>query len=178
MVPLTVRQEENVGGAGCLWVKISAGQSVITRRLLAWTGIVLLVLAAAFVADHLRLAMARDVVPWRDASVTQVVNNAARPTLIRFTSDTCPACYAMKAQVFSDEALAADVAARFVPVSVNLDHAAEVERELAERYRVAVVPTFVIVDPAGNELARLEGFADLPAFRAWLDTAQPRPPRS
>ena len=160
-------------------MKTSAGQSVIIRRLLAWTGIVLLALAAALVADHLRLAMARDVVPWRDASTTQVVDsNDPRPTLIRFTSDTCPACYAMKAQVFSDGALAADVAERFLPVSVNLDHPGAVELELAQRYRVAVFPTFVIADDAGTELARLEGFADLPAFRAWLDAADSRPPRS
>ena len=149
------------------------------RRLLAWTGIVLLALAAAFVADHLRLAMARDVVPWRDPAVALAAGRFDdRPTLIRFTSDSCPACHAMKAQVFSDESLAADVAERFVPVSVNLDQPGGAARQLAERHRIAFVPTLVIADPAGNELARLEGFADLTTFRAWLDTADSRPPRS
>ena len=160
-------------------MKTFAGQLITARRLLAWTGIVLLALAAAFVADHLRLAMARDVVPWRDPAVALAAGGFDdRPTLIRFTSDTCPPCHAMKARVFSDEALAADVADRFVPVSVNLDQPGEAARQLAERHRIAFVPTVVIVDSAGRELARLEGFADLSTFTRWLDAADLKPPRS
>ena len=147
------------------------------RRLLAWTGIVFLALAAAFVADHLRQALARDAVPWRDPAVAIAWTGDAdtsRPTLIRFTSDACPACYAMKAEVFSDNALAADVAERFVPVSVNLDTLGPTERQLAERHRIAFTPTLVIVDAAGHELARLEGFADLSTFNRWLDAGYDR----
>ncbi len=146
------------------------------RRVVGWVGIVFIALAAAFGIDHLRQAMARDAVPWRDPAVTLAAQSgtAARPTLIRFTSDACPACYAMKAEVFSDDALAANVAARFVPVSVNLDTLGPTERQLAERHRIAFTPTLVIVDAAGREFARLEGFADLPSFNRWLDVGYDR----
>jgi thioredoxin-like negative regulator of GroEL len=52
-------------------------------------------------------------------------------------------------------------------IKVDVD-AAPRNRELAQRYRVRGVPTFVFLSEKGNEIARLVGYQKLPSLRQAL----------
>lgn len=70
-----------------------------------------------------------------------------QPTILEFSTTWCGPCKEMKPHV--EELIRKDY-----PVRV-LD--AEEQSDLAHNYRVTRVPTFVVVDPEGNELGRSEG---------------------
>ena len=69
------------------------------------------------------------------------------PALLDFHADWCGPCRQMRPVV---DALTAK---RFPVRSIDIDDHAD----LAERYRIEAVPTFVVVDRDGRELARREG---------------------
>lgn len=102
---------------------------------------------------------------------------AAEPTrgtaLLDFHADWCGPCRQMRPAV---EALSA----KGFPVrSIDIDDHAD----LAERYRIEAVPTFVVVDGDGRELARREGVHSALDLARWYNgaaasatrTAEPAP---
>ena len=69
------------------------------------------------------------------------------PVLLDFHSDSCPPCRAMR------PAIAKLVEAGYPVRSINVGH----DGELARRYNVTAVPTFIVVDEDGEALGRVEG---------------------
>jgi thiol-disulfide isomerase/thioredoxin len=88
---------------------------------------------------------------------TTAAETSGDPVLLDFQASWCGPCNQMRPEI--DKLIA-----KGYPVkAVDIDRSPE----LSERYRVSAVPTFVIVDPRGKELARTQGAipaAQLAAF--------------
>jgi len=64
---------------------------------------------------------------------------------------------------------------RVVKVNVSLDR--ELNSDLAVRYKISSLPTFVLLSPEGKELNRREGFVgEVPFHKGFLDCSQVNKP--
>lgn len=109
-------------------------------------------------------------VAWRDDFDAALIEagEKERPALLRFTADWCAPCRVMDANVFPDERVAAAIAERVVPVEIDADRAESLD--VAHRYGVVGIPTLVLVDAGGNELAR-KGFMSAEQLLEFLRNA-------
>ena len=169
------------------------------RSVARWGLVVLVGLSGALAIDLVRQALATDRVQWVEvdqielwagAAVSQdadpsratvaVVDptppgtEAQRPRLLRFTADWCPPCESMKTDVFSKTRVADAIHQRFDAFSVDLTQPNADQESLGARYRVNYLPTLLITDAEGREIARLEAAADADAFLRWLDHGHAR----
>lgn len=92
-----------------------------------------------------------------DNDSTLTANGKNLPTVIDFYATWCGPCNAIR-PVFEDLEKEYSSSVRFV--SVNVDH----EQELANKYGVESIPTFVFLDSEGHEVGRQVG-ADPDALR-------------
>ncbi|MEM8737626.1 MAG: thioredoxin fold domain-containing protein [Planctomycetota bacterium] len=158
----------------------------LAARVGRWSLLLTIALVAALGIDLARKALAVDRVAWRDyplvasgidfaaSPLVQESEPLDRPRLLRFTAEWCGACINMRAEVFSRTQIADDIHARFVPYSVDLTQPSPEQQAFAGRYRVTYLPTLLVLDGQGNEIARLDEFADHEAFMRWLDAAYDR----
>jgi DNA-binding SARP family transcriptional activator len=70
--------------------------------------------------------------------------------------------------VYSDPRVAAFVTSRFEPVRVHVKENADEFKRLGERFDANWTPTVLIVDPAGTERHRVEGFLPTEDFLSQL----------
>ncbi len=89
----------------------------------------------------------------------KIPTGSGLPCLVEFGSDECRDCQRMKAVL---DALEPRVAGRLDIVRVDTD----VHRGEAQRFRLRLVPTQVLVDATGAELWRHEGFLPLEELQA------------
>lgn len=88
----------------------------------------------------------------------------ARPRMVEFVSSTCSICRQMIPTVSLIERDCGGSKVDVVKVDVN----ARENRQLAARYRVRGVPTFIFLDQAGAESSRLVGYQTLINLRQSL----------
>ncbi|MEM9417753.1 MAG: thioredoxin family protein [Planctomycetota bacterium] len=172
------------------------------RAAARWTLVVLIGLGSALIIDLARQALTAEKVQWASLTSQDVQSshiavvsethsptaqgeNAPRPRLIRFTADWCPPCLSMKSQVFSRDDVAEAIHARFDAFSVDLTRPDADEQLMSDQFRVVYLPTFVVIDDQGHEIARLDDPADAEGFLHWLEqgwdqwarhTAEAHPP--
>jgi thiol:disulfide interchange protein len=114
-------------------------------------------------------------VPLEDA--VELASTLNKPILFDFTAEWCQPCHMLDAQVFRDAQLAAKINDDFIPVRVT-DRMQEEGRnkpevaKLQQRYGVRGFPTVVIVDSAGSERGRMEGFGGRDAFERMMEQAR------
>ncbi len=89
---------------------------------------------------------------------------SVRPRLVEFVSPACSVCRQMIPTVALVER---DCGGRNVDV-IKVDVSHQGNRELARRYGVRGVPTFLFIDAAGKELARQVGYQTLQSLRQSL----------
>lgn len=136
------------------------------RRVLLLAGLLVALATAALAADVARQRATAELVVW--ATPVALSHPADRPTLLRFTADWCPPCQTMKHTVFSRSDIAHTLSTRFRAVSADLTQPGTATQNLATRYKVLSIPTFVVLNPEGHETTRLVGAADHKRFAAFL----------
>jgi len=88
-----------------------------------------------------------------------------KPVLLRFTAAWCPPCQVMDANVWPNDEVKAAVAKQVVPAKIDVDDEANVN--VARRYGIRTIPTLLLVDANGDELAR-GGFMNAKALIEFL----------
>jgi thiol:disulfide interchange protein len=134
-------------------------------RLLAVGGIAAIVLQSGCAAAG---GAAPGPIAWLhdEGRAVEQARASGKPLLIDFRADWCGACKMLDAYTWSDPAVRAEVAARFVPLQLDLTNEEdEGVHGLAERYRVSGLPTIV----AGDQ--RLVGFVRAKEMLAVLRAA-------
>lgn len=102
-----------------------------------------------------------------EARAVEQARTSGRPLLIDFRADWCGACKMLDADTWSDPAVRAEVAARFVPLQLDLTNEEdEATHRLAERYGVSGLPTIL----AGGQ--RVVGFVRAKEMLAVLRAAE------
>ena len=87
----------------------------------------------------------------------QMVSNG-KPSIVDFTASWCGPCQRMKPIFYS---LADDFKDEYNFISIDIDE----NPELANKYQVQAVPTFVFLDADGNEGNRITGMISKEEFR-------------
>ncbi|HLP86084.1 MAG TPA: thioredoxin family protein [Phycisphaerales bacterium] len=78
---------------------------------------------------------------------------AQKPTLLYFTASWCPPCKEMKKNVLPQDAVATTVRDNFVGVYIDID----ARPSDANQFGISGVPTFIIMNKDGQEIARMTG---------------------
>lgn len=92
---------------------------------------------------------------------TTIPSDTTKLTVIDFNATWCGPCKAF-APIF--EAAKESYSDKFNFQSVDIDE----NTALAEKYGIQAIPTIVIVDAQGNEIARQTGFMEKDAFEKFL----------
>jgi thiol-disulfide isomerase/thioredoxin len=113
-----------------------------------------------------------DELPWRDnpAAARVIAPGGDRPVLLYFTAPWCAPCKLLDREVFQHPDGRAELG-HYDLVRLDLEDVSG--RSLADSFRVATVPTFVMLSPEGREVERIRGYRsrrlllrDLARFRA------------
>lgn len=88
-----------------------------------------------------------------------------RPVLLRFTAEWCVPCQVMDRSVFADRQVQAALAEHVIPLKLDIDE--ERSADVARRFGVRGIPTLLLVDAGGEELAR-GGFMSAEALEEFL----------
>jgi thiol:disulfide interchange protein len=91
---------------------------------------------------------------WRAsyADVLAEADKQDKPVLLRFTAAWCMPCRVMDAKVWPDAKVKAAIAKHVIPVEIDVDE--EANMDVTRRYGVNAIPTLLLVDATGDELAR------------------------
>ncbi len=158
-----------LGGVYLGWLAVPgrSGWGLLATRLLVFAGGV----AAAVVLVLPPEVEAGDKLSWEEF-FPEAVSEGGGPVLLYFSADWCAPCREMDHSTFRDERVVAEASGVRL-VKVDLTHVGDAETEKATReHRVWGVPTFVLLDSAGREIARAEGYQGAGAFGDLLAQAQ------
>ena len=113
-----------------------------------------------------RTAHAVEIVPWRgdwESAKTEAVK-LHRPLFVYFTAAWCPPCQEMKKTTWADKTVKTALE-KFVPVKVDV----EAHPEIAEKFGVNAMPTYVILSEQGEVLRHRSGMLMPEEMLRWLE---------
>lgn len=89
-----------------------------------------------------------------------------KPVLLRFSAAWCTPCRVMDSTVWVDEQVKSTLANQAVPVEIDIDQ--EANAGVVQRYGIRSIPTILLIDANGEELAR-GGFMSAEAMVEFLN---------
>lgn len=112
---------------------------------------------------------------WRESYEAALAESAesGKPVLIDFTASWCPPCRVMEAEVWPDEGVRSAIADRVIPLKLDVDE--PTSSAAAQRYAVQYIPTILLVDATGTELAR-SGFMSADEITDFIQDNAPASP--
>jgi len=126
-------------------------------------------LAGIAVVGVLRVAFpVGSAVDWRH-DLPEAVDSAAeqnKRVLIEFSAPWCAVCAQMEAEVLPADVVQ-NALAGYIPVKVDVD----AQAELADRFQVQALPTYVVLDASGTPVRAAVGFQDAESFSRFLRRA-------
>jgi len=102
-----------------------------------------------------------------EAALTRA-KQSNKPLLVRFVAQWCGVCRRLERNTLSDPQVAAAVNDTFIPLSIDLPDPGGQGGRFATQYMVQYVPTLLMLDPSGQEIARASGMMSPPEFLQWL----------
>ncbi len=78
----------------------------------------------------------------------------------------CPPCKAMEAKVFSREDVGEFMAQRFVSAKYNIDEG--LGRQIADKYGIKSIPTYLIFDTEGELKGTMQGYRGSEDFMVYI----------
>jgi protein disulfide-isomerase len=136
-----------------------------TMRPVLVVGLIALGVAAVVGVSEWRDAHVREIIPWRtDLSAARAEAAAQhKPLLVYFTATWCGPCQKMKKTTWADNDVKAAME-RYVPVKIDVD----AQKAIAGQFRIEAMPTYVVVNEAGDEVRRDVGGVYPEQMVAWL----------
>jgi thioredoxin-related protein len=112
-------------------------------------------------------ALARGAFKWETSlmEAQAVSKKTSRPVLIYFTTDWCGYCKVMEKETFTQEAVQKQ-ASKYVAVKLDAEKAG---KAAAAKYSVSSYPTFVMLDPSGKEMGRVNGYKAASDYMTRID---------
>ena len=107
-------------------------------------------------------------IPWRNSLplALEAARREEKPVFLYVTAVWCNICRRVERDSFGDPDFVSALA-RFLPVKVDID----LYPWVGQRYDVAAVPAFVILDPRGRVLSRSFGFHGPDALQTMIQGA-------
>jgi thioredoxin-related protein len=95
-------------------------------------------------------------VDWRNSweSALKEAQKEKRPLVLELYMEGCPHCMRLDRETHPDEAVAAVLNTRFIPVRLE----GRSHMDVVKQYNVTGAPTTLIFSPEGKELHRFPGF--------------------
>ena len=97
----------------------------------------------------------------RFEAASELARKEAKVVAIDFYTTWCEPCKRLDAETFSQASVARLIGNATVAIKLDAENDG---KEIAQRYKVSVYPTFLVVRPDGVEVDRIVGFRDAAAF--------------
>jgi len=110
--------------------------------------------------------MARAASPLAWSTHTNAIYGIAgskQPVLVFFTADWCTYCKLMERTTLTNDAVK-QVVTNMTHIVVDIDE----HQDLAQKFGIDGVPTFLVLSDTGTEVRRSSGFQPAPDFLRWL----------
>ena len=133
---------------------------------LLWVGILIFIVIFFYANRSASAPASFDWVESLDTGLARA-RETDQPILVNFHASWCPGCQMMDRTVF-DEAKVAKALANWVPVSIDVDQ----NPGTADGYAVQNLPTLVVLNAGGQELARREGAMSAQDFLRFIQWAE------
>jgi len=128
-------------------------------------GIFFILCGVVAVALTVKAMRPKEIVPWRTdfALAGDESRRTGKPVFAYFTATWCGPCQTMVHTTWADKEV--DAALRdYVPVKVDIDR----DRDLAEKYAIRAVPTFIVLADDGSAKRQTDGALPPAEMIAWL----------
>jgi len=164
------------------WAVVLASAGVVlgllgprTQPIVRWARAAMGILVVGLGAGTLLVAEAESPIAWTPFSDDVLAQALAsgRPVLIDFEASWCLPCREMDRTTFRDPAVVR-TAREFTMVRADVTEEVGASAVLMDRYHVAGVPTYVLLDRGGRERRRMVGFVPAPDLVAAMEEAASR----
>jgi len=142
------------------------------RRRSGPVGVVLFVVALACVwftnRSGPQLTLAGNV-PWAQEwnAAVRRSQTTRKPALVLFTADWCPGCRWFESNTLVRADVRGVMESRYTPIKVDLTRQDSPNQFLARQYTIEAIPTLILYDAGGRELARTHALGPAQLL-AWL----------
>lgn len=135
--------------------------------------LILIVLVGGFIAAKTLIGPGSAFAGWKDDWTGALAESSrlGKPLLVLFTADWCPPCQTLKKDVLGDSQVASRLRSDFVLLKVDLTDRGGPNDRVAHTAGVRSVPTIIVYDAKGNQVARMSGAGPKDHMVQWFTAA-------